>query len=71
MLTNHDHVKLLLHLPLVLAIVVTHEEFNAKFNLMTDVLVILERLRFVQIIDPLEKLLLQRRTDIGLEHTEY
>ena len=56
---------------LVLAIVVTDEEFNAGLNLITDVLVILERLRFVQILDLREKLLLQRRTDIGLEHTDF
>ena len=53
---------------LVIAFVVTDEEFNVRLDSSSDRGVFLELITSVQSVDLLEKLLLQRTADIELDH---
>ena len=53
---------------LVIAFVVTDEEFNVRLDSSSDRGVFLELITSVQSVDLLEKLLLQRTADIELDY---
>ena len=61
----------MLHVKLVIAFVVTDEEFNVRLDSSSDRGVVLEQITSVQSLDLLEKLLLKRTADIGLEHAYF